>query len=421
MWSLALWEEDQGREDHPRDVCSRKRQGFQRRVVDAVRREEKEKRVERVPAVTKIPLVDLAAQHRQIVDEINHGFARVLEQTDFILGEDVARFEEEFAEFVGVKHCVGVGSGTDALELMLRAAGIGRDDEVIVPTNSFIASALAVMRAGARPVLVDSNPAFHLIDVEDVARKITPRTKAILPVHLYGQMAPVEKLVCLDGSETNELLILEDAAQAHGARRHQRGVGTVGLAAATSFYPGKNLGAYGDGGALLTNSDTVAEQVRALRNYGSNRKYHHPEMGFNSRLDTLQAVVLRAKLKRLSEWNSARRRAAQRYDELLSTLPNVVLPKTLEGNEPVYHLYVVRVPERDTILSRLREVGVETGVHYPVPIHLQGAFSYLGHRPGDFPVAEKAAGEILSLPIYPGITYEQQERVVDELREALAY
>ena len=263
-----------------------------------------------------IPLVDLKLQHRQIADELQQGFARLFENTAFILGEEVASFERAFAQFSGVKHCVGVANGTDAIEMMLRAVGVANGDEVIVPANSFVATAFAVMRAGAVPRFVDSDPETHLIDAQAVALQINHRTKAILAVHLYGQMAPMEDLKAL--ADRTGVLLLEDAAQAHGARRHNQGLASVGLAAATSFYPGKNLGGYGDGGAVLTNSDDLAAAVRALRNYGSEIKYHHPRVGFNSRLDAIQAVVLSAKLKHLATWNEARRQAARRYDDLIS-------------------------------------------------------------------------------------------------------
>ena len=365
-----------------------------------------------------IPLVDLAAQHREVADEVRSGMARVMDSSSFILGRDVAEFEAAFAAFSEVRHCIGVANGTDALELALRALGVGAGDEVILPANTFIATAAAVIRAGATPVLVDCDPVPQLIDVAQVAAKVTPRTKVILPVHLFGQVARVEELLAL--AEMRGIAVVEDAAQAQGARRHGTTAGGFGIAAGTSFYPGKNLGAYGDGGAVLTSSDEVARKLRALRNYGSEVKYSHPEIGFNSRLDTLQAVVLQAKLRRLAAWNEARRDAARRYHALLAELPGVTLPATLPGNEHVWHLYVVRVPRRDEVLRRLHEAGVGAGVHYPVPIHLQGAFANLGHRPGDFPEAEAAAAEVLSLPLFPQITAAQQERVAGTLAKALA-
>jgi len=365
-----------------------------------------------------IPLVDLAAEHRVIADEVQHGFARVLARTSFILGEEVGGFERAFAEFCRVKHCVAVASGTDALELALRGLDIGRGDEVILPTNTFMATAAAVVRAGATPVLVDCDRVHHLIDVDQVAGRVTARTRAIIPVHLYGQMAPVEALEPL--AAEYDLALIEDAAQAHGARRHGRSAGTIGRAAGMSFYPAKNLGAFGDGGAVLTGDDELARRIRALRNYGSEVKYSHPEIGFNSRLDTLQAVVLSAKLAHLGAWNEARRAAARRYDRLLADVPGITLPATLPGNDHVWHLYVVRVQRRDHVLRHLQEAGIGAGIHYPVPLHLQGAFAGLGHHCGDFPIAEAAAGEVLSLPLFPAISAAQQERVAEALVAAVS-
>lgn len=363
-----------------------------------------------------IPLVDLKAQHAEVADEVARGMARVMEETSFILGPAVREFEEAFARFSQVPHCVGVGNGTDALELLVRAAGLGPGDEVLVPANTFIATALGVVRAGLTPALVDCDE-HHLMDSRQIEAKITPRTRAILPVHLFGQIADMEAIG--EVAAAHGLRVLEDAAQCQGARRHGRLAGHFGSGAATSFYPGKNLGAYGDAGAVVTTSDEIADRLRRLRNWGSERKYHHPEIGFNSRLDTLQAVVLSAKLARLDAWNEARRQAAARYDRLLADTPGVELPSTLPGNEHVWHLYVVRVPRRDQVLEYLQDEGIGAGIHYPVPLHLHGALSHLAHGPGDFPRAEKAAAEILSLPMYPHITEEQQERVATSLRRAL--
>jgi dTDP-4-amino-4,6-dideoxygalactose transaminase len=368
--------------------------------------------------VAYIPLVDLKRQHEEVAAEIERGFARVCADTAFVLGAEVEAFEREFARFSGVAHCAGVANGTDALELVLRALDIGPGDEVILPTNSFIATALGVVRAGATPVLVDCDPLHYLIDPAAVRAALGPRTRVVMPVHLYGQIAPMEELAAIAGGAGAALV--EDAAQAQGATRHGTGAGGFGAAAGTSFYPGKNLGAYGDAGAVLTRSAEIDARVRALRNYGSTVKYHHPERGFNSRLDTLQAVVLRAKLGKLSAWNADRRTAAARYDRLLADVPTVTRPGTLPGNEHVWHLYVVRVPRRDRVLERLNAAGIGAGVHYPKPIHLQGAFEHLGHRAGAFPVAEAASAEVLSLPMFPGITTAEQERVVDALRAALA-
>ena len=361
----------------------------------------------------EIPLVDLAWQHREIADEVKAGLERVIESTAFIQGPDVRAFEEEFAVASGVGHCIGVGNGTDALELACRALDIGHGDEVVVPANTFIASALAVARAGATPVLVDSDPATHLLDTASALSHVGPKTRAIMPVNLFGQIAPFEALA--DAS----VPLIEDAAQSQGARRKGRLSGSFGVVAGTSFFPGKNLGAYGDAGAVVTDDPDLASRLRSLGQYGSEQKYQHPEQGFNSRLDTLQAVVLRAKLRKLDVWNQHRVVAARRYDELLSGVPDVVLPQTLEGNDHVWHLYAVRVPERDRLLAALNEAGIGAGIHYPRPIHLQGAFQNLGHRLGDFPVAERAANELLSLPIYPGIRPDQQEHVVSVLASLL--
>lgn len=366
--------------------------------------------------ISSIPLVDLAAHHAEIAQEVSAGFARVISGTAFILGPDVAEFEEAFARYCGVAHCVGVANGTDAIEMVMRALGIGPGSEVIVPANTFIATALGVVRAGARPVLVDCDE-HHLLDPDRIEEAVTPRTRAILPVHLFGQMADVE--VIGEIAARRGLPMIEDAAQSQGASRNGRRSGNFGAAAATSFYPGKNIGAYGDAGAIVTGAEEIASRLRKLRNWGSERKYHHPEIGFNSRLDTLQAVVLSAKLKRLDAWNEARRQAAARYDQLLAGIAEVELPRTLPGNEHVWHLYVVRVPRRDEVLASLHAEGIGAGVHYPVPLHLHGALRELDYKEGDFPQAEKAAGEILSLPLFPHITAEQQERVADCLTRAL--
>lgn len=363
-----------------------------------------------------IPLVDLRAQHREVADQVAAAFERVLDNGAFVLGPAVEEFEDAFARFSGVAYCVGLGNGTDALELIVRAVGIGPGDEVLVPANTFVATALAVVRAGARPVLVDCDD-YHLMDPTQVEAALTARSRALLPVHLYGQPAQMEELGRI--ASAHDLIMLEDAAQAHGARRLGEPVGSFGAAAGVSFYPGKNLGAYGDAGAALTSSATLAARLRRLRNYGSEQKYQHPEIGFNSRLDSLQAVVLLAKLSRLADWNATRKALAARYDELLAEAEEVATPRQLAGNEHVWHLYVVRVPRRDAVLARLQQEGIGAAVHYPRPLHLHGAFAYLGYRAGDFPCAEAAASEILSLPLHPHLSAEDQERVVAALLAAL--
>ncbi|WP_232664338.1 DegT/DnrJ/EryC1/StrS family aminotransferase [Pseudonocardia sp. TRM90224] len=363
-----------------------------------------------------IPLVDLGAQHRQVADEVAAGWADILARTAFVGGPAVAAFEAEYAQYIGVEHCIGVGNGTDAIEFALRALDIGAGDEVIVQANTFIASVEAIARAGATPVLVDCVEDTALIDTDKVADAVTPRTRAILPVHLYGQAAEIEQL---QANLPESIAIVEDAAQSQGARRKDAAAGALGRIAATSFYPGKNLGAYGDAGGVLTNDTELATRVRLLRDHGSPRKYEHTVLGFNSRLDALQAVVLSAKLKRLDGWNDARRRAADRYDALLKDVEGVVPPVVAPGNEPVWHLYVVRVAERDRVLAQLQADGIGASIHYPTPVHLTGAFADLGHKAGDFPITERITSEIISLPLFAEITEAQQQRVVESLVAAV--
>ncbi|WP_430296053.1 DegT/DnrJ/EryC1/StrS family aminotransferase [Sinomonas sp. B1-1] len=372
-------------------------------------------------AHASVPFVDLAAQHREIADEVLGEVQRVLEEGAFIGGPAVAGFEAEYSAFLGVRHCVGVANGTDALELALRAVGVQAGGEVILPANTFVATAEAVMRAGARPVLVDVDPVHLLIDPEAVERAVGPRTQAIVPVHLFGQTAAVERLtpVALERG----VAIVEDAAQAQGARRFGRAAGTLGDAAATSFYPGKNLGAAGDAGAVTTNDGILADEVRLLAAHGSRTKYVHERVGVNSRLDALQAVVLRAKLRRLEAWNARRRAAAELYGQLLAGVPGLVVPRSMPGNEDVWHLYVVRVlgeGRRDSVQATLGAAGISTGVHYPTPVHLTPAFRFLGYGAGTFPVAEAAASQILSLPMHPHLTPEQVERVAGAVVRAVA-
>ncbi|MEA2509594.1 MAG: hypothetical protein QOG21_1676 [Actinomycetota bacterium] len=364
-----------------------------------------------------VPLVDLAYQHRAIAEDLAAEWQQIIETTSFIGGPTVARFEEAFAEFCGIRYCIGVANGTDAIELCLRAADVGPGDEVILPTNSFVATAFAVVRAGARPVLVDVDERTLLIDPIGVRQAANGETRAVIPVHLFGQLAPVELVEAEVGSEVT---MIEDAAQAQGATRFGRSAGSFGVAAAMSFYPSKNLGAYGDAGAVLTRSKEFAESLRALRNYGGEDKNVHPLMGFNSRLDPVQAAVLLMKLGHLAEWNEERRQAARLYDRLLEPYPDVVRVPELSNNHHVWYVYVVRVQNRDEVLRRLNEAGIGAAVHYPTPIHLQQAFRSLGYGEGDFPVAETAAKEILSLPLSPGISEEQQQRVVTELVNVIA-
>jgi dTDP-4-amino-4,6-dideoxygalactose transaminase len=367
--------------------------------------------------VHAIPLVDLSVQHTRIAGEVQNGFAEVLATGDFVGGKAVAAFEQEYADFVGARSCIGVANGTDALEMALRANGVGSGDEVVLPANTFIATAEAVVRVGARPVFVDVDDQALLIEPARVGDALTKQTRAVIAVDLYGQVAPFEQLPT--SVAERGIVVIEDGAQSQGAFRHGRAAGRFGRIAATSFYPGKNLGAYGDAGAVVTDDDDLAWHVRLMGAHGSSAKYQHTHVGFNSRLDTLQAVVLRAKLRRLHEWNAQRRTAAAVYDDLLGGVPGLRLPVTLPGNEHVWHLYVVRLSDRDDVLRRLRAEGVGASVHYPTPVHLTPAMAEFGSGKGSMPVTEHAAGEILSLPIYPGITMGQQERVADVLLSAL--
>ena len=359
---------------------------------------------------SQVPFVDLAAQYASIAQEIDTAVSKVIRETDFILGREVRLFEEEFARFCEAQYAVGVDSGTSALELALRAYDIGPGDEVITAANSFIASALAISHAGATPVFADIDADTYTIDVAAVEKAITPRTKAILPVHLYGQPADMDPLMEL--ARRHKLVVIEDACQGHGARYKGRRTGSLGHAAAFSFYPGKNLGAYGDGGAVVTNDPAIAKKLEMLRNYGQQEKYHHMFRGYNRRLDTLQAAVLRIKLQHLEKWNAARRQHAARY-RLLLEKSQIVTPIEAQYAESVWHLYVVRVRERDGLKDHLSSRGINCGIHYPVPIHLQPAYRDLGYKKGDFPVTELYAHTIISLPMYAELTPELIARVAE--------
>ncbi|MET0234055.1 MAG: DegT/DnrJ/EryC1/StrS family aminotransferase [Kibdelosporangium sp.] len=357
-----------------------------------------------------IPPVDLSIQHAQVAAEVAAGWDEVFSKTAFVGGPQITEFEQAYATFSDVAHCVGVANGTDALELALRALEIGPGDECVLPANSFIATAEAVARAGATPVFVDCDADSFLIDTKAALAAVTPRTKAVLPVHLYGQIAPVEDLL------DQGVFIVEDAAQSQGATRNGAVSGSLGHIAGTSFYPGKNLGAYGDAGAVTTNDASLADRVRLLSQHGSTEKYVHRGLGFNSRLDTLQAVVLQAKLHRLAAWNGERAEAASYYSSLLRGVAGVELPQVLPGNTHVWHLYVIRVQSRDHVHDYMRANGVGAAIHYPTPIHRTAPFA----TGESFPNAELVAGEILSLPIFPGITRAQQDRVAEVLIGALA-
>ena len=365
----------------------------------------------------RIPLVELAGQYQTLRDEILPAMDGVMSQAQFILGEDVARFEEEFARFCGARYCVGVASGLDALQLALRAVGVGPGDEVITAANTFIASALAITHAGATPVLVDVREDDFNLDPQAVERAITPRTKAILPVHLYGQPARMDEIMAI--ARRHGLKVVEDACQAHGARHGVERAGAIGDVGCFSFYPGKNLGAYGDGGAVVTDDPQVAERLRLDRNYGSRVKYVHESDGYNSRLDTLQAAVLRVKLRRLDGWNLRRRELAALYRELLADA-DVILPAEMDGMEHVWHLFVIRHPERDRLLADLHARGIGAGVHYPIPIHEQAPYAGVRTVPDGAPVSTLLSREILSLPLYPEMTEAQGAEVAEAVRECAA-
>jgi dTDP-4-amino-4,6-dideoxygalactose transaminase len=361
----------------------------------------------------RVPFLDLVAQQAEVAHEVLPRWQQLFEACEFVGGTPVEEFERDFAAFTGVDHCIGVANGTDAIELALRAIGVERDTEVIIPVNTFIATAEAVTRIGAVPVFVDVDPVHLLIDPDHVAAAVTSRTRAVVPVHLFGQVAPVDRLaeLCLN----RDIAIVEDNAQAQGASSAAGRAGSLGRIAATSFYPGKNLGAAGDAGAVVTDDADLARIVRTLGAHGSAVKYVHERVGVNSRLDALQAVVLTAKLRRLEEWNGRRRDAAEYYGTLFSSVDGVIAPKPVPNTVPVWHLYVVRVRDRNRLLAELIDHGVGTAIHYPTPLHLTEAYRERGHQRGEFPVAESAADTILSLPMFPHITRSQQEYVVEQV------
>lgn len=378
-----------------------------------------------MPQLAPIPFVDLDAQHRPLAAELQAAIAQVATDGDFVLGQAVRAFEADFAAACQRSFGIGVGCGTDALVLGLTACGIGPGDEVLLPANTFVATLIGVLRTGATPILVDCDRETALLDLEAAQAAITPRTKAIIPVHLYGQMVSPLGLRAL--ADQHHLIIFEDAAQAHLAEREGQRAGTLGRGAAFSFYPSKNLGAFGDGGMVVTDDETVAQTLRSLRNYGASRKYYHTDpAGTNSRLDSLQAAVLRVKLPHLAGWNQARNALAQAYDHRLAPLAEfgLVPMRNDAGPGHVYHLYVVRVTEhcplrREDLQAALEEKQIQTGIHYPIPCHQQPAFANLGYDPGAFPQAEALSQEILSLPMYPGLTEAQVEQVVEAMVEAV--
>jgi dTDP-4-amino-4,6-dideoxygalactose transaminase len=360
-----------------------------------------------------IPFLDLKAQYQQIKTEIDQAVARVFESGQFVLGDQVAGFEEEFAAFCGAKYGIAVNSGTSALHLSLLALGVGPGDEVLTVPFTFVATVAAICYTAARPVFVDIDPLSFTMDVGQLERAVTGRTKAIIPVHLYGQPADMDPILKL--ARRYNLAVIEDACQAHGAEYKGRRVGGIGDLGCFSFYPGKNLGAYGEGGIVVTNHEDHARTIRMLRDWGQQRKYHHVRKGYNYRMEGIQGAVLRVKMRHLETWTEARRRHAAHYDQLLANSP-VRPPHIMAYARSVYHIYAVRSREREALQTSLEIQGIQTGIHYPIPVHLQKAYADLGYRRGDFPHSERAAAEVLSLPMYPELPPEAVEQVVEGIR-----
>lgn len=364
----------------------------------------------------KIEFVDLKAQYQSIKAEMDAAISDVLANSAFIGGIHHKNFERDFAAYVGARHCIGVGNGTDALYIAMKALGIGKGDEVITVANSFIATSEAITQTGARVVFVDCDEATYTMDPARAAAAITPRTKAIIPVHLYGQ--PADMFPILELAEKHRLHVIEDSAQAHGATYRGRKIGAIGTFATFSFFPGKNLGGYGDGGAIVSNDDKLAEWARKYANHGRLSKYDHEFEGVNSRLDGLQAAILGVKLRHLEAWTERRRAIAERYDQALSGLVSV--PQRLPEARHVFHLYVIRVPQRDRVQASLAEKGVATGIHYPIPLPSLKAYAYLGHKESDFPVANRLKHEILSLPIHGSMRDDEVDYVIENVKAAVA-
>lgn len=371
------------------------------------------------PAIRKvqIPFVDLKAQYKSLKPDLDDAIARVIAGGSFILGPEVESFEKGFADYLGARFCIGVSSGTAAVQIAVMAGGIQAGDEVIVPTNSFFATAEAVSVAQATPVFVDADPVSYTIDVSKIEKAISSRTRAIIPVHLYGQPADLGPI--FEIARRHGLIVIEDAAQAHGAEYEGRRVGPLGLAGCFSFYPSKNLGAYGEAGAIVTNDEELAQRARLLRDHGSERRYYHEILGYNFRMEAIQAAVLNVKLRHLDDWNALRRARAARYHELLQDC-GVVLPREMSYARHVYHAYVVQSDARDELRRRLSNAGIQTGIHYPVPIHLQPAYASLGSRRGDFPETERLSDRVLSLPMFPELTDEQMKAVADSIHSRAA-
>jgi dTDP-4-amino-4,6-dideoxygalactose transaminase len=360
-----------------------------------------------------IPFVDLKAQYYSIKEDINLAIVRVLESSQFVLGAEVAAFEEEFAAYSGACHGIGVNSGTSALHLAILAAGIGPGDEVITSPFTFVATVAAICYTGAQPVFIDIEPRSYTMDVDQLESAITERTRAILPVHLYGQPADMDPI--LEIAHRNDLIVIEDAAQAHGAEYKGRRVGGIGDLGCFSFYPGKNLGAYGEGGMVVTNNPDYVRIIRMLRDWGQEGKYHHVLKGYNYRLEGLQAAILRVKMRHLEKWTEGRRAHAAQYDGLLLD-SGVQTPTVMPYSRHVYHIYALRVQQRDALQQTLRKEGIQTGIHYPIPVHLQPAFADCGYKEGDFPVSEHVASQVLSLPMYAELSEQMIDHIVNSVQ-----
>lgn len=362
----------------------------------------------------KIPFVDLKRLHSDILPEINSAIQDVIDKNAFILGKAVTDFENDFAKAHDVKHCIGVSSGTDANHLALWSHEIKEGDEVIIPVNTFIATAWGATLCGAKPVFVDCEKDSYNLDPQKLESKITENTKAVVAVHLYGQPADIDSIKSI--TDKFNLILTEDAAQSHIAEYKEKKAGGLSKVSSFSFYPGKNLGAFGEAGAVLTNDDELAQKIRMLRDHGSDKKYYHKIYGHNYRMEGIQGAVLGVKLKYLNNWTEMRRAAAKRYKELLKDIPEIILPKEMEYSRHVYHLFVIQTKQREKLQRFLNENGVSTGLHYPVPLHLQECFGHLGYKEGDFPVAEKLSDECLSLPMFPHLTDDETEYVCDKIK-----
>lgn len=365
----------------------------------------------------EVPFLDLKAQYNSIRDEVNASIMNVIEKTAFAGGPFVQQFEESFATYCQTKHAIGVSSGTSAIWLPLLAFDIGAGDEVITVSNTFIATAEAISFAGAKPVFVDIDENTHTMDPGAIEAAITPRTKAIIPVHLFGQMADMRPIMQI--ARKHNLVVIEDAAQAHGATYNGQRAGSIGDAGCFSFYPGKNLGAYGEAGGIVTNNSEVAARIRMIRDHGQAKKYHHKVVGWNARMDGIQGAVLSVKLKYIDQWNELRRQHAHQYDNLLMSFDKIVTPKVASYGTHVYHIYATRVANRDAVLKEMQKQGVSCGIHYPVPLHMQEAYSNLGYEAGSFPVSEMCSSEYLSLPMFPELTPSQILHVVETLKQVI--